>query len=37
VGNRYPRDFAQGFYDGLKANGEEEIVNLVRCSWAPRR
>lgn len=34
VGNRYPRDFAQGFYDGLKANGEQDIVNLVRCSWA---
>ncbi len=34
VGNRYPRDFAQGFYEGLKANGEKDIVNLVRCSWA---
>lgn len=34
VGNQYPRDFAQGFYDGLVANGETEIVNLVRCSWA---
>lgn len=34
VGNRYPRDFAQGFYDGLRAEGEKEIVNLVRCSWA---
>lgn len=34
VGNRYPRDFAQGFYDGLQANGETDIVNLVRCAWA---
>jgi alpha-D-xyloside xylohydrolase len=34
VGNRYPRDFAQGFYDGLHDAGEKEIVNLVRCSWA---
>lgn len=34
VGNRYPRDFAQGFYDGLRAEGEKDIVNLVRCSWA---
>ncbi|PQM84109.1 TIM-barrel domain-containing protein, partial [Klebsiella quasipneumoniae] len=34
VGNHYPRDFAQGFYDGLHDAGEKEIVNLVRCSWA---
>ncbi|WES66868.1 TIM-barrel domain-containing protein [Superficieibacter sp. HKU1] len=34
VGNRYPRDFAQGFYDGLREAGESGIVNLVRCSWA---
>lgn len=34
VGNRYPRDFAQGFYDGLRDAGETGIVNLVRCSWA---
>jgi len=34
VGNRYPRDFAQGFFDGLQANGETDIVNLVRCAWA---
>ena len=34
VGNRYPRDFAQGFYDGLREAGERDIVNLVRCSWA---
>ena len=34
VGNSYPRDFAQGFYEGLQAQGEKEIVNLVRCAWA---
>jgi alpha-D-xyloside xylohydrolase len=34
VGNQYPRDFAQGFYDGLQTCGERDIVNLVRCSWA---
>ena len=22
------------FYEGLKQNGQEEIVNLVRCAWA---
>ncbi|PLR38407.1 family 31 glucosidase [Chimaeribacter coloradensis] len=34
VGNIYPRDFAQAFWDGLRAEGEQEIINLVRCSWA---
>jgi len=34
VGNVYPVDYAKGFYDGLKAAGEEEIISLVRCAWA---
>ncbi|QCR37265.1 TIM-barrel domain-containing protein [Nissabacter sp. SGAir0207] len=34
VGNIYPRDFAQAFYDGLQEQGEREVINLVRCSWA---
>ena len=25
---------SEGFYDGLKAEGEEEIMSLVRCAWA---
>lgn len=34
VGNIYPQKFAAGFYDGLKEQGETDIVNLVRCAWA---
>jgi alpha-D-xyloside xylohydrolase len=34
VGNIYPRKFAEGFYDGLRQQGETDIVNLVRCVWA---
>lgn len=32
--NTYPVGYAKGFYDGLKAEGEEEILSLVRCAWA---
>ncbi|MDF2941514.1 MAG: family 31 glucosidase [Herbinix sp.] len=34
VGNIYPRMFTMTFYEGLKAQGREDIVNLVRCAWA---
>ena len=34
VGNVYPVDYAKGFYEGLKAAGETEIISLVRCAWA---
>lgn len=34
VSNIYPKCFAQGFYEGMKAEGQDEIVNLVRCAWA---
>jgi alpha-D-xyloside xylohydrolase len=34
VGNAYPVDFLRTFYEGRKAEGETEIVNLVRCAWA---
>ena len=34
VGNIYPQKFAQGFWEGLRQQGESEIVNLVRCAWA---
>lgn len=33
VGNIYPLRYAQGFYEGLKAQGEE-VISLVRCAWA---
>ncbi|SDJ26978.1 glycoside hydrolase family 31 protein [Salimicrobium halophilum] len=34
VGNIYPALFSKAFYDGMKEEGEEDIVNLVRCAWA---
>ncbi|MDR3441200.1 glycoside hydrolase family 31 protein [Telmatospirillum sp.] len=34
VGNIYPLKYAEGFYRGLRAAGETEIVNLLRCAWA---
>lgn len=32
--NIYPVMYAKGFYDGLKKEGETEILSLVRCAWA---
>lgn len=32
--NIYPVMYAKGFYDGLKAEGEKEVMSLVRCAWA---
>ena len=32
--NRYPLGYAKGFYDGLKSEGETEILSLTRCAWA---
>jgi alpha-D-xyloside xylohydrolase len=34
VGNIYPLKYAQGFYEGMTAAGQENIVNLLRCAWA---
>lgn len=34
IGNIYPREYARLFYEGQKANGQEDIVNLIRCAWA---
>ena len=34
VGNLYPKMYARTFYEGMKEEGQEEIVNLVRCGWA---
>lgn len=33
VGNQYPRDHAKAFYDGLKKEGSDDIVNLLRSAW----
>ena len=32
--NTYPVGYAKGFYEGLKATGEENVMSLVRCAWA---
>lgn len=34
VGNMFPKNYAQGFYEGMEAEGQKNIVNLVRCAWA---
>ena len=26
--------YAKGFYDGMRAEGETDIINLCRCAWA---
>ena len=33
VSNIYPYYYAKAFHDGLRAEGEEEVVNLARCAW----
>ena len=32
--NIYPQLYSRVFYDNMKALGNEEIVNLLRCAWA---
>lgn len=34
VGNIYPLVYAQNFYEGLKEEGVELPINLLRCAWA---
>jgi len=34
IGNTYPLLYARAFFDGMKAEGQTEIVNLLRCAWA---
>ncbi|KAK4128074.1 glycoside hydrolase family 31 protein [Parathielavia appendiculata] len=34
IGNIYPLEYSRAFYEGLKSEGHERIVNLVRCAWA---
>ncbi len=33
VSNIYPFFYAKAFYEGMKNESEEEIVNLIRCAW----
>lgn len=34
IGNIYPLEYAKNFYEGMSAEGQENIVNLLRCAWA---
>ncbi|AZO94557.1 glycoside hydrolase family 31 protein [Halocella sp. SP3-1] len=34
VGNLYPKLYARMAYQGMEAEGQENIVNLLRCAWA---
>jgi len=34
IGNIYPVAYAQAFYEGMQKEGQENIINLVRCAWA---
>jgi alpha-D-xyloside xylohydrolase len=34
VGNIYPQAFSRAFHEGQRADGQEDVVNLVRCAWA---
>ena len=33
IGNIYPQKYAKNFYDGMKSEGQESILNLIRCAW----
>ncbi|MEG3615433.1 TIM-barrel domain-containing protein [Isoptericola haloaureus] len=34
VGNVYPQHYARAFAEGQRADGETDVVNLLRCAWA---
>ncbi len=34
IGNVYPVMYAKTFFDGMRAQGQEQVVNLLRCAWA---
>ena len=34
IGNIYPMMHSRAFFEGMKAEGLTDIVNLVRCAWA---
>ena len=34
IGNIYPVMYAKTFFDGMKEEGQESIINLLRCAWA---
>lgn len=34
IGNIYPALYARAFYEGMRAAGQENVINLLRCAWA---
>ncbi len=34
IGNSYPVEYARTFYEGMEKEGQQNIVNLLRCAWA---
>lgn len=34
IGNIYPMMYAKTFFDGMKKEGQKNIINLLRCAWA---
>ncbi|MBR5545378.1 MAG: glycoside hydrolase family 31 protein [Clostridia bacterium] len=34
IGNIYPQQYARLFYEGMKQEGMDKPVNLLRCAWA---
>ncbi|MDR2932087.1 MAG: glycoside hydrolase family 31 protein [Oscillospiraceae bacterium] len=34
IGNLYPMLYARAFYDGMTGEGQENVINLLRCAWA---
>jgi alpha-D-xyloside xylohydrolase len=34
AGNIYPQYYSRTFFDGQSSEGQQDIVNLVRCAWA---
>ena len=34
TGNAYPVGYAQAFYEGMKKEGRDDAINLLRCAWA---
>lgn len=33
IGNIYPQMYSRTFYEGMAAQGQRDIINLVRCAW----
>ncbi len=34
IGNLYPVMYARTFFDGMRAAGQDKVLNLLRCAWA---